>query len=63
MRNIKSFAILAAGALTLVGVVAWTNSNTEAFAPISTRQINPLQMMTTTKGLPTQTYEDRTFIF
>ena len=63
MHNAKSFAILATGALILVGVVAWTNSNTEAFAPISTRQIDPLQMMTTSKSLPTQTSEDQTFIF
>jgi hypothetical protein len=63
MRNIKSWAVLATSALILAGAVAWTNTNTEAFAPISARQIDPLQMMTTTKDLPMQTYEDRTFVF
>jgi hypothetical protein len=63
MLNIKSWAMLANGALVLAGAVAWTNTNTEAFAPISARQIDPVHMMTTTNDLPMQTYEDRTFVF
>ena len=66
MRNIKWFAAAAAGAAILagVGVVVWSPSTTQAFvlAP-KLGQIDPLQIMTNAKDLPTQTYEDRTFVF
>jgi hypothetical protein len=65
MRNINWFATAAAGALILAGIVLWSTSNTEAFvaAPVL-NQINPVQMMTNSPGnLPTQTFEDRTFVF
>jgi len=64
MRNFKWFAAAAAGALILAGVAGgWTASSTQAFVPTSDLRINPLQMMTTAKDLPTQTFEDRTFVF
>ena len=65
MRNINWFATAAAGALILAGIgVVWTNSSTEAFVPASkVGQIDPVQIMTNAKDLPTQTYEDRTFVF
>ena len=64
MRNIKWFATAAAGALVLGGVVAWSASTTQAFVPVpKLNQIDPLQIMTTAKDLPTQTFEDRTFVF
>jgi hypothetical protein len=50
--------------LILAGVAGgWTASSTQAFVPTSDLQINPLQMMTTAKDLPTQTYQDQTFVF
>jgi hypothetical protein len=62
MRNFKWFAAAAAGALILAGVAGgWTASSTQAFVPTSELRI--LQMMTTAKDLPTQTFEDRTFVF
>jgi hypothetical protein len=64
MRDIKWITALAAGALILAGVVMWTNSTTRAFVPApKLSQIDPLQIMTSAKDLPTQTYEDRTFVF
>ena len=62
MRNFKWFAAAAAGALILASVAGgWTASSTQAFVPTSELRI--LQMMTTAKDLPTQTFEDRTFVF
>jgi hypothetical protein len=64
MRNIKWFATAAAGVLILAGVVAWSASTTQAFVPApKLTQIDPLQIMTSAQDLPTQTYEDRTFVF
>jgi hypothetical protein len=65
MRNINWFATAAAGALILAGMGAvWTNSSTEASVPASkVGQIDPFQIMTNAKDLPTPTYEDRTFVF
>jgi hypothetical protein len=64
MRNFKWFSTAAAGALILVGIVAWSTSNTKAFvAAPALSQINPVQMMTNSRDLPTQTFEDRSFVF
>jgi hypothetical protein len=65
MHNFKWFATAAAGALILAGVAGgWTASSTQAIAPTpELSQINPLQMMTTAKDLPTPTYQDHTFVF
>jgi hypothetical protein len=64
MRNVKLFAAAAAGALILAGVVVWTASSTEAFVPApKLSQVDPLKIMTSAKDLPTQTYDDRTFVF
>ena len=65
MRNINWFATAAAGALILAGMgVVWTNSSTEAFVLASkVGQIDPVQMMTNSRNLPTETLEDRTFVF
>jgi hypothetical protein len=65
MRRINWFATAAAGAFVLTGMgVVWTNSSTGAFVPHSkVGQIDPPQIMMNAKDLPTQTYEDRTFVF
>ena len=64
MRNTKWFATAAAGVLILAGVVVWTTTNTEAFVPApKVSQIDTFQMTTSAKELPTQTFEDRTFVF
>jgi len=44
--------------------VVWTTTNTEAFVPApKVSQIDTFQMTTSAKELPTQTFEDRTFVF
>jgi hypothetical protein len=64
MRNIKWFATAAAAALILASIVVWSTSNTQAFVAVPTlSQIDPFQLMTSAKDLPTQTFEDRTFVF
>jgi hypothetical protein len=62
MRNIKWFATAAATALVLTSAVVWSTSNTEAFVAAPS-QIDPFQLMTNAKDLPTLTFEDRTFVF
>jgi hypothetical protein len=62
MRNIKWFA--AAVALILASAVVWSTSNTQAYVAAPTlSQIDPFQLMTNAKDLPTLTFEDRTFVF
>ena len=64
MRNIKWFATAAAAALILASTVVWSTSNTQAFVAVPTlSQIDPFQLMTSAKDLPTLTFEDRTFVF
>jgi hypothetical protein len=64
MRKIKWFATAAAGALIITGLVAWSSPNTQAFVPAQKLgQTDPFQLMTNAKDLPTQTFEDRTFVF
>jgi hypothetical protein len=64
MRNTKWFATAAAGALIVAGLVALSAPNSQAFVPAQKlSQIDPLQIMTNAKDLPTQTFEDRTFVF
>jgi hypothetical protein len=63
-RNIKWFAVAAAGALIIAGIVVWTTSSTQALvAAPKLSQIDPVQIMTSAKDLPTQTFEDMTFVF
>ena len=61
MRNVTWFATAAAVALILANTVVWSTSNTQAF--VAPSQIDPFQLMTSAKDLPTQTFEDRTFVF
>jgi hypothetical protein len=64
MRNIKWFATAAAAGLILASTVVWSTSNTQAFVAAPTlSQIDPFQLMTSAKDLPTLTFEDRTFVF
>jgi hypothetical protein len=45
-------------------LVAWSSPNTQAFVPAQKLgQTDPFQLMTNAKDLPTQTFEDRTFVF
>jgi hypothetical protein len=49
-RNIKWFAVAAAGALILAGIVVWTIPSTQAFVPApKLSQIDPVQIMTSAK--------------
>jgi hypothetical protein len=64
MRKISLFATGAVAALILAGVSGWTVSTTQAVVPAAkATQIDPIQMMTSAKDLPTQKYEDLTFVF
>ena len=58
MRNIGLFAV---AALTLVGVGAW-DSQAGVAAPAGDR-INPSQIMTSAKNLPTPEFVDYTFVY
>jgi hypothetical protein len=62
MRNITWFATAVAAGLILASTVVWSTSNTQAFVAAPS-QIDPFQLMTSAKDLPTQTFEDRTFVF
>jgi hypothetical protein len=64
MRKIGLFAV--AAALTLAGVGAWVATTTQArvIAPIGVKAaIDPLQMMTNARGLPTEEFVDYSFVF
>ena len=64
MEEHGDVAYLSVAKSSVAGVVVWTNSTTQAFVPVpKLSQIDPLQIMTRAKDLPTQTYEDRTFVF
>ena len=62
MRNVTWFATAAAVALILASTMVWSTSNTQAFVAAPS-QIDPFQLMTNAKDLPTLTFEDRTFVF
>jgi hypothetical protein len=64
MRKIGLLAV--AAALTLAGVGAWVATTTQArvIAPIGVKAtIDPLQMMTNARGLPTEEFIDYSFVF
>jgi hypothetical protein len=65
MRKIGLFAV--AAALTLVGVGAWvaaTTTQARVIAPIGVKvAIDPLQLMTNARGLPTEEFIDYSFVF
>jgi hypothetical protein len=58
------FFTTAAAALILAGVGGWVASTPQASvaAPAGVR-VDPLQMMITAKDMPTQHFQDLTFIF
>ena len=62
-----TFAAIAAGALILAGIVGWvTSSSRSQQAEASTANepyIDTLSMMTTTKDLPTDVFEDFSLVF
>jgi hypothetical protein len=62
-----NFAAIAAGALFLAGIVGWTTgSNRPLQAKASTAiesQIDTFRMMASAKDLPTQKFQDFSFVF
>jgi hypothetical protein len=61
MRKISLFAVAATLAATTFGM--WTASSTNARAPSLGQGIDPLQLMTNTKGLARAEFADYTFVF
>jgi hypothetical protein len=62
MRKTGLFAV--AVALILAGIGGWAASNTQArVATASSIGINPFQMMTNAKHLPTEYYRDFSMVF
>ena len=60
MRKIGLFAV--AAILTLVGVGAWNTADSQA--GVTARDpLNPSQIMTSAKNLPTPEFVDYTFVF
>ena len=62
-----TFAAIAAGALILAGIVGWVTSSSrplQAKAPTAGEpQINVFNMMTSTKDLPTEEFQDFSLVF
>ena len=63
MRKAKVFAA-AAAALILVGAAGWAVSNSQARVPTPTTvQIDTISVMTSAKNLPTEQFDDYSFVF
>ena len=62
-----TFAAIAAGALILAGIVGWVTSSSrplQAKAPTASEpQIDTFSMMASKKDLPTDEFQDFTFVF
>ena len=52
-----------AAALILACVAGWAASGTQRVASPTTVQIDPFEMMTSTKQLPTEHFADYSFVF
>jgi hypothetical protein len=52
-----------AAAMIAVGVGVWVISPSNARAPSLSQRIDPLQLMTNTKGIATAEFADYTFVF
>jgi hypothetical protein len=68
MRKTTFWAAIAAGALMLVGVAGWANSDkraleAQASTPIEAAQLDAFQMMLNAKNLPSQEVEDFSLVF
>jgi hypothetical protein len=61
MHKIKPFII--AAAMTAIGFGVWAASNSNAHVAPSVGQVDPIQVMTTAKDLPTIEFSDYTFVF
>jgi tRNA U34 5-methylaminomethyl-2-thiouridine-forming methyltransferase MnmC len=68
MRKTTFWAAIAAGALMLVGVAGWANSDkraleAQASTQIEAAQLDAFQMMLNAKNLPSQEFEDFSLVF
>jgi hypothetical protein len=59
----RKISLLAVAATLATGFGMWAASTTNARAPSLSQGINPLQLMTNTKGLATAEFADYTFVF
>ena len=68
MRKTTFWAAIAAGALMLVGIAGWANSDkraleAQASTPIEAAQLDAFQMMLNAKNLPSEEFEDFSLVF
>jgi hypothetical protein len=68
MRKTTFWAAIAAGALMLVGIAGWDNSDNRALeaqasTPIDAAQLDAFQMMLNAKNLPSGEFEDFSLVF
>ena len=68
MRRTTFWAATAAGALMLVGIAQWANSDKRALEAQASTQIenvgiDPFQMMLNVKNLPSGEFEDLSLVF
>ena len=68
MRKTTFWAAIAAGALMLVGIAGWANSDNRALeaqasTPIDAAQPDAFQMMLNAKNLPSEEFEDFSLVF
>ena len=57
------FAVSAAAALILACVAGWAVSGTQARVATPSVQIDPINVMTSAKQLPTEHFRDYSFVF
>jgi hypothetical protein len=60
---LKSSLFAVAAALIVAGIGAWAASTTQARVDIPVNGIDPLQMMMNRPDLPTEHYDDFSFVF
>ena len=68
MRKTTFWTAIAAGALMLVGIAGWANSDkraleAQASTPIEAAQLDAFQMMLNAKNLPSEEFEDFSLVF
>ena len=68
MRKTTFWAAISTGALMLVGIVGWANSDkraleAQASTPIEAAQLDAFQMMLNAKNLPSEEFEDFSLVF
>jgi hypothetical protein len=68
MRKTTFWAAISTGALMLVGIAGWANSDkraleAQASTPIEAAQLDAFQMMLNAKNLPSEEFEDFSLVF